>query len=336
MDMGLLAEVTRGNMVESRHIGRAIVVDSEGSIVWSASVPDSLIYPRSTIKAFLALELVASGAAQRLGLEDNALALACASHGGEESHTDLVRQMLARVGRDEGSLECGAHWPLYPPAARSWAGCGHRDPCAAQNTCSGKHAGLICLACDQKIDPSGYIAPDHVLQKRVTSVLEEVTQAAHLPEHCGIDGCSLPTYAIPLKNLAWGLARFATGHGLAGPLAEAAGKLRGAVAACPLMVAGHDRYDTQVMEHFGERVFVKMGAEGIMVAALPEEGLGLVVKAEDGAGRAAEVAMTALLARFGGKAVTSRQEDVMFLHHYANQPLVNWQGREVGLLRAAF
>lgn len=334
MDMGLLAEATRGGRVESRHYGRAVVVDTAGRLVWSCGDAESLLFPRSTVKAFLALELVASGAADRLKLGDDALALSCASHGGEEAHTRLAASMLARVGRDETALECGAHWPSYMPAAGQWMAQGHTAPCCLHNTCSGKHAGMVCLSCDQGIDPTGYVDPEHEIQKRVTASLEQVIGVPHRAENRGMDGCSLPTYAVPYRALAQGLARFGTGDGLSDAYAEAAARLRRAVAAHPYMVAGTGRYDTAIMERFGERAFVKMGAEGIMVAALPGEGLGIVVKAEDGGARAAELALTALLKRFGQKSLCHSGEDEAFLDRWSARKQLNWRGREVGTLRS--
>lgn len=331
----LLAEVTRGGRIESRHYGQAIVVDAAGEVVWSCGDVEQSFFTRSTVKAFLALELVASGAADRLGLGDDALALACASHGGEAVHTELASSMLKAVGKSENALECGAHWPSYGPAARLWAAKGHETPCCLHNTCSGKHAGLVCLACDQGIDPTGYSQPEHEVQKRVTAVLEQVTGAPHRAENRGIDGCSLPTYAIPYRAMAHGLARFGTGQGLSDGLAQAAKRLRRAVAAHPFMVAGTGRYDTEVMEQFGERAFVKMGAEGIMVASLPEEGLGIVVKAEDGASRAAEVALTALMQRFGKNSLQRSEKDHALLERWQHYDLINWNGRHVGSVRAA-
>lgn len=336
MNLGYLAEVTRGNFVESRHLGRAIIVDRYGKVVWAVGDGDSLIFPRSTIKPFLVLEFVKSGAVDRLNFSDDMIALACASHGGEAAHVALVAEMLKRVGLDGKSLECGAHWSSYAPAAYQWSAQGHQCPSELHNSCSGKHAALICLSCDQGVNPQDYTDPAHIMQRRVTEMLEHVTTAPHLEENLGIDGCSFPTYAIEIQKLAYGFARFATGEGLEALTAKAAERVRSAVAAHPFMIAGTNRFETILMEHFRERLFLKMGAEGIMVAALPYEGLGIVVKAEDGAARAAEAAMAGLLLRFGEKSLLRTQEDTLCLEQWAQQPLVNWNGHQVGMLQAAF
>lgn len=333
-DLGVLAEVTRGGRIESRHFGRAVVVDTSGKIVWSCGKAESFLFPRSTVKAFLALELVASGAADRLKLGEDALALACASHGGEAAHTQLASSMLSGVGRDETALECGAHWPSYMPAAAQWMAKGHMAPCCLHNTCSGKHAGMVCLSIDQGIDPTGYTRPEHAIQRRVTSVLEHVIGAPHREENRGIDGCSMPTYAVSYHMLAHSLARFGTGQGLSPIYAQAASRLRRAVAAHPFMVAGTERYDTALMKRFGERVFVKMGAEGIMVASLPQEGLGIVVKADDGGVRAAECALTALIKHFSRSSLCRSIEEEAFLNHWIHRKQINYCGLEVGTIRS--
>lgn len=332
--VGLLADVTRGQRVESQHFGRAVVVDSDGKVVWSCGDQDAVTYPRSTVKALLGLELVESGAAERLQLSAAELALTCASHGGEAEHAAIALKLLQRVGRDAGALECGTHWPTYEPAGRALVEAG-QQACPLHNNCSGKHAGLICLACDSGVAPEGYIAPDHAIQKRVTRVLEEVTGAAHREDERGTDGCSMPTYAIPLKALAQGFARFGSGVGLSSDRARAAQVLRQAVAAEPFMVAGTGRYDTALMKELGLGAFIKMGAEGVMVAALPDEGLGIAIKVNDGANRAAEVAMSALITRFGGAALLKTAAESGVLERTVHQPLRNWEGRDVGAIRAA-
>ncbi|MEJ5116737.1 asparaginase [Gluconobacter cerinus] len=331
---GLLAEVTRGKQVESRHLGRAVVVDADGSVVWSCGDVDAAVFPRSTVKSLLAIELVESGAADRLGLSDEALALACASHNGEEAHAKVAASMLAAVGRDVAALECGTHWPTYEPAARALAAA-HQSACPLHNNCSGKHAGLICLACDQGVDPVGYIDPAHEIQRRVTDVLASMTQTPHTDANRGTDGCSMPTYAVPLKALAHGFARFGSGVGLSSERAKATQRLRGAVAAHSFMVAGTGRYDTTVMNNFETRAFIKMGAEGVMIAALPEQGLGFAIKTDDGANRAAEVAMSALLHHFGGESLCRTAKDHAIFAETKTQTLRNWQGVTVGEIRAA-
>ncbi len=324
----VVVEVLRGDRVESAHRGAGAVVDADGRIAFAFGDVEKPVYPRSAVKALQALPLIESGAADRLGLAEEEIALACASHSGEDGHVALARAMLARAGRDESVLECGAHWPLGEAAARALARSGE-SPGSLHNNCSGKHAGFVCVACASGIEPRGYAACDHPVQRAVTAALADVTQARLDEETRAIDGCSIPTYAIPLRALAHGYARFATGHGLTRKRARAAARIRAAVAAHPAVVAGAGRFDTEFMTVAGPRVFAKAGAEGVHCAALPELGLGLAVKADDGGGRAAQAMIAALIRRFGGfdEALGAR------LAPFAAPRLVNWSGVEVGALR---
>ncbi len=326
MSNPVVDEVLRGERVESAHRGAGAVVDADGRIAFTFGDIDRPVYPRSAVKALQALPLIESGAADRLGLTDAEIALACASHSGEEMHVALVSAMLAKAGRDASALECGAHWPLGETAARALARSG-QTPAALHNNCSGKHAGFVCLACADGIDPKGYVSPEHPVQRAVTEALADVTCAGLGEENRAIDGCSIPAYAIPLRALAHGFARFATGRGLEPERARAAARIRAAVAAHPAIVAGRGRFDTEVMTLVGARAFTKTGAEGVFCAALPELGLGLAVKADDGARRAAEVMIAALLARFGGFGDA--------LDRFAAPKLFNWNGLAVGALRPA-
>jgi L-asparaginase II len=289
------------------------------------------------VKALQALPLVASGAADSLGLTDDELALACASHNGEELHAQTAAQMLAKAGLNVDALECGAHWPYLDTATRALAAQG-REPTALNNNCSGKHAGFLCLACALHGAPNlrqyvrGYIQPEHPVMREVTSALQASTgyDLANTPR--GTDGCSIPTYAIPLRHLAHAFARVGTGVGLSEGHARAAQRLRTAVAKAPFMVAGTGRFDTRVMERLGERVFCKVGAEGVFCAALPERGLGVAIKVDDGNNaRACEVVMAAVIEAL----VDLDDAQAAFMRTLSELKLSNWNGIEVGQLRAA-
>jgi L-asparaginase II len=201
--------------------------------------------------------------------------------------------MLAAAGRSEADLECGGHPPSNSAAAEALIRAGEHWGRIHDN-CSGKHSGFICLACGLGADPKGYVKPDHPAQREISAALAEVT-GARLGDPA-VDGCSIPAYAIPLDRLALGFAKMATGQGLAPSRAAAARRLIDAVTAEPFYVAGTGRFDTEVIAAFGERVFVKGGAEGVICAALPELGLGIAIKADDGAGRATEPLLSAVIA----------------------------------------
>jgi L-asparaginase II len=330
MDNPFLVEVTRGNLVESRHRGSVSVIDADGSTVLSLGDVERHVFPRSAVKALQALPLIESGIADKYGLTDEEIALACASHSGEPEHAAAAASMLAKAGRDASCLECGVHWPMGEAATRSLAAKGG-VPSALHNNCSGKHAGFICLACGMDEDPKGYVKAQHKVQQAVRASLEDVTEASHTEDESGIDGCSIPTYAIPLPALAFGFAKFGTGTGLSRGCQDAAKRIRQAVAKHPFMVAGTGRFDTKLMEILGERAFVKIGAEGVYCAAFPELGFGVALKADDGGARAAESMMAGLVLHFLSLADGERGA----VEALAQPVLKNWNGIEVGRYRVA-
>ena len=326
----LLVEVLRGSRVESRHRGAVAVCDADGREVFTLGDVSAPVFPRSAIKALQALPLVESGAADRFSLTEAEIALACASHSGEPVHARTALAMLAKCGRGAEVLECGVHWPLSNEAARALAARG-AGPTALHNNCSGKHAGFICLSCAMGVEPSGYVEAGHFVQRAVKATIEEMTKTKLDQRARAIDGCSIPTYATPIRALAHGFARFGAGHGLPPARAAAARRIREAVAAHPDLVAGAGRFDTLAAETFGLRAFVKTGAEGVYCAAFPESGLGVAIKCEDGAGRAAETAMAALIARF----VPMSEAEHAALASRLTPPIRNWNGATVGLICAS-
>ncbi len=325
----VLVEVLRGNVVESVHRGAAVVVDADGATVLSLGDVDRPVFPRSAVKAFQAMPLFETGAADRFNLTPAEIALAVASHSGEPEHAATAAGILAKTGHDADCLECGAHWPMGDAAARALAATG-AQPSTLHNNCSGKHAGFVCVACAMDVDPRGYVGADHPVQREVTAALESMTGTKLGPEVRGTDGCSIPTYAMPLRAVASGFARLGTGRGLGTERARAAVRIREAAAAHPFMVAGTQRFDTRLMTALGIRAFVKTGAEGVYCAALPEVGLGVAIKCDDGAARAAEVVMASVIRRF----LTLSETEQQAVDGLAAPVLKNWKGIEVGRLRA--
>lgn len=326
MDNPVLVEVLRGGLVESRHRGAVAVVDADGRRVLALGDIERPVFPRSAVKALQALPLVESGAAD--SLPDEELAVACASHSGEPGHVAAVQSLLARAGLDASALRCGAHAPLNRDAAVALFRADLK-PSAIHNNCSGKHAGFLCLACRLKADVRGYCEPNHPVQRAVKATIEDISGAPLSDDRRAVDGCSVPTWALPLSSLALAFARFGTGQGLLPQRAKAAARLRGACAAHPWHMAGTDRFCTEVMRLLGQRAFVKTGAEGVFCAALPDAGLGVALKCDDGTTRAAEVAVAALVARH---VAMSAVEGVRF-ERLIRPHLRNWNGIEVGALR---
>ena len=333
----ILVHALRGGIVESSHRGALAIVDADGAVHTQLGDITRPVFPRSAIKVLQALPLVASGAADRWQLSDEELALACASHGGEPRHVQTAAAMLAKAGVDADALECGAHWPSHDGSIKAMASAG-QQPTALHNNCSGKHAGFVCLGClmaegqDRRTFLRAYVSPDHPVMREVTAALQAATGYDLAGTAKGVDGCSIPTYAIPLQRLAHAFARVATGVGLSAGHQRAATRLRAAVAAAPYMVAGSGRFDTRLMERLGARVFCKVGAEGMHCAAIPELGLGVAIKLDDGnTSRACEVVMAAVLERL----LPLSDADATFVRGFSDVPMRNWNGIEVGQLRAA-
>lgn len=331
----VLVEVLRGTAVESRHAGALAIVDASGAVHTALGDVDRPVFPRSAVKLLQALPLVASGAAEAFNLTDAELSLACASHSGEPEHVATAAGVLAKLGLTADALECGTQWPSREPVLRGMVARGEVAT-PLHNNCSGKHSGFVCVAClmarNAGAEPAqfacGYVAAGHPVMREVSASLSATTgvDVEHAPR--GTDGCSIPTFALPLRSLALAFARCGTGQGLSGGHARAARRLRQAVAAAPFMVGGTDRFDTRVMQAYGERLFCKIGAEGVYCAALPELGLGIALKIDDGAARAAEAVMAGV-----AQALLKTEDDL--LRGYSHLQLRNWRGIDVGSLRPA-
>jgi L-asparaginase II len=284
--------VRRGELVESEHRVAYAVAAADGRVLHGAGDVDRPIFPRSAIKPLQAIPLLESGAAERFAVSERELALACASHSGEPEHVRLVQAWLARLGLDGSALECGAHPPLHGPSAECLVATGG-PPERVHNNCSGKHAGMITLARHLDVPVAGYIRADHPVQRMVADVLRAMAGLSELPA-AAVDGCGIPTFPVPLGQLAAAMARFGHPAELPAMRARACLRLQAAMRAHPHLVAGTDRACTEIMTVLPQ-VLVKAGAEGVYAACLPERRLGLVLKVADGAGRAAPVALLALL-----------------------------------------
>lgn len=323
----LIVEVTRGNLVESRHAGAFAIVDADGALVASAGEVDMKIYPRSAIKALQALPVVESGAADAVPFGSEGLAMACSSHNAERRHLDLVERCLSSMGFDSDALECGVQMPARA-SDRAEMNRSHAAPTRLHNNCSGKHMGFLGLARALNVAAKGYSEPDHPVQREVKAALEQLYGRPLIDEERGQDGCSIPTYAVPLRALAFGMARFGSGQGLGRDRAAAALRLRQACLDAPFYVAGTHRFCTDIMAAFKGRVFVKTGAEGVFCGYLPELGVGIALKCLDGATRASEAMMAALIEALLGSQLS--QQQAASLSAYARKKVLDRNANTVG------
>jgi L-asparaginase II len=317
----LCVEVTRGPAIESRHEIHAVLMDGQGEIKAAFGDPDRQTFPRSCIKPLQALALVESGAADAYNVSEAELALSCASHSGEEKHTTAVAAWLKRLGHDENILECGAHAPYVSSALPASILC---------NNCSGKHTGMVTLSLFLKVDPAGYTNATHPAQQKILKAVGEICGVEITPATCGIDGCSAPNPSLPLSGIARGFATFMSRKNLASARAEACRRLYKAMTQHPDLVGGTGRLDTVLMEAAQGKLLSKTGAEGVYACLAPEKDLALVLKAEDGAARAAQAALYALLKKFDMADETVLEA----IRPIAMPVLKNWRGTEVGVIRA--
>ncbi len=313
----------RGDILESLHHGHAVVARDTGETIETWGRAEALIYPRSSCKMIQALPLLETGVGR--DLTGAHLALACASHQGAALHVSRVGRWLADLGLGESDLRCGCQDPQDLPE-RDRLIRASESPCQLHNNCSGKHAGFLMLSQALKAD-ADYVRPDHPVQQAVRKTFEEITQMRS--PGCGIDGCAAPNVATELRALAQAAARFAGARESGDTRARAMLRLREAMIMHPELVAGETRACTDLMRAMAGTAAIKTGAEGVFVAILPKKRIGIALKIVDGAMRAADAAITALLIRHGGL-----DPDHPVVQTYLG-PIRNRQGAVVGMTRRA-
>lgn len=320
----ILIEVTRGALVESAHAGSVVVADAAGRHLLALGDVRRPVFPRSSVKALQCVPLIESGAADRFQFGDEEIALACASHSGSDRHAGIAARMLARAGLGEPALGCGAHPPMGDGAARALAQRGER-PSQLHNNCSGKHAGMLATAVHLGEPVGGYWAPDHPVQKRVRAVIAEMSGQPLGDDVMGIDGCAVPTWAMPLASLARLFAVLGTGDGVPAGRRATVARIMSACWREPDLVAGPGRADSVLMRALPGEIFLKTGAEGVYCGCFPKLGLGFALKIDDGTKRASAGAAMALIEHVLPRARGLIDRRVM----------KNWRGMEVGLNRSS-
>jgi L-asparaginase II len=287
-----LVEVRRGEIAESVHFGAIEVVDARGRRVAAAGALEQPVVLRSTAKPAQVLPLLDSGGAERYRFSEAEIAVMIGSHGGEPFHVAAVRSILAKIGLDESALQCGAHAPYHRPSALALRQ-SLQEPTALHNNCSGKHAGMLALAVHLAAPIDRYLDPDHPVQQRIRARIESLAGLASGTAPLLIDGCSAPTFAMPLPSLALLYARLALPAGCAG---DADPSVRRAVAAMrghPEMIAGTGRLCTALMRTDRSGLLAKIGAEGMYGLAWEQggTGYGLALKISDGEGQRARLSV---------------------------------------------
>jgi len=322
----VLVRVWRGDHIESQHRGTWVLVDPEGEVLAGSGQFEQPFFVRSSIKSVQAIPLLESGAAERFEITDLELALALSSHNAEAMHTDAVAGLLARLGLDVSDLRCGPQRPLDPKARAALAASG-QAPTALHNNCSGKHAGFLALARHLEVETGGYLEPKAEVQAQVRRALADMAGVGAGSIPSAIDGCSAPTYLLPLRALATLFARVTNPGGLASERRIACERMQAAVAANPYAIAGHYKRLCSALVRAGRgRLFPKLGAEGVYGVGIVGADCALAVKMDDGSLRGLHATVLHLLERFGHLDEGQLEE----LVEWRPGALSNWAGLSVG------
>lgn len=323
----VLVEVFRKNTIESRHRGAVAVVDGEGRTVLAIGDISRIIFPRSSIKLFQALPLIETGAADRFSLASRDIALACASHNGENGHVTRVRDWLAALDLEPDQLENGPSLPYSATAAREMLKAGE-EPTRAHHNCSGKHTGMLTVARHLGLEVAGYTGHRHGVQRAWMHAMSELVGLDVESLDWERDGCGAPAISMPLESLAHACARYAAPDRLGGTRAHAVRRILDSVSAHPWMIAGTGRCCTDVIRMTAGRVVVKTGAEAVYAGVLPGQGLGLALKIDDGSTRASAVALGELLCRLGAIS----DDEYRALHGHFRPDILNSNGDRTGCI----
>jgi L-asparaginase II len=332
--LALLAEVTRGEVVESTHRGVVVVADVDGKVVASAGDPERPAYFRSSAKPYQAIPLIESGAADAFGFTEREVALACSSHDSTPDHQRGVARMLEKAGLHDEDLRCGISLPVDPPEmARSVLGLVW--PSQVQCECSGEHAGMLAACKHLGYPLDTYVDRDHPLQRRILEIVAAAVRRDPDDVVLGTDGCSIPTFGATIREFALAYATFAVPErapaGAGRELAPAIDRLRSAMTAYPEMVCNEGVLDTDIMQFSNGRIVAKLGAEALLCLAVPERGLGIAIADESGSKRGLGPAAIAVLEQLG----LADAELISVLRERHSGAVTNFKGVPVGEIRPA-
>ena len=319
--------VTRADTIESRHLVHAAVIGPNDALIATAHDHSMVTMWRSCSKMFQVLPFLTSGGFDKLGWGSEELALACASHGGEPEHLVVAERMLSSMGLEEGDLACGPHEPLSARGVKMARESG-RQYSRLHNNCSGKHAAMLGRAYTAGWELQGYERADHQVQRSCLNEVSAWSGVAVDDMPIGVDGCGVVVMALPLDRMALAYSRWARAV-QAGE--ELPSRIAAAIRAHPHLIGGTDRFDTMILQETGGRVIAKVGAEGVHSLAIPESGIGIAIKVEDGALRAQHIAVIRALQLLGElpETLTPRMAE------WAHKPIRNTRNEIVGEVRLA-
>lgn len=326
-----LVETIRTNLIENTHLGSIAIVRSDGSVLHELGCTERLTYFHSSAKPIQGIAALETGIVEEFGLDLREIAVIVSSHSGESEHINVLKGLIGKIGVDENVMECGIAEPVNKEVLKVLYSEGLPISKLYCN-CSGKHLGMIAASKVRGFPIEDYHKPDHPVQKLVRRVIAEF--CAVNPENIaeGIDGCSVPVFAVPLKNMALAYANLCNLDFLGGRYKKSQNYVVSAMNMYPEMVAGKRRIDTELMKRFGSRMIVKIGAEGVFCAGIPGKALGIALKIEDGAARAVGPAIIEVLVQLR---IIERGE-AEGLMEFWYPPLLNNKGEVVGETRPVF
>ena len=329
----ILVKVTRGEIAESFHRGAVAVVDSEGNLTASIGNYQITAFLRSSAKPFQVIPLITSGAAKEFGFTAQEIALMCGSHNGESTHTELMADILQKIGLNEEYLKCGIHPPLDDDIRKTMRQKG--EPFTQlHNNCSAKHAAMLAGSVFRGYPLDDYQHPEHPWQREIIKTLAEIANVKPWDILLGIDGCGVPVHALPLYNAAWAGARLAFPEGLNERISFACAHIFQAMAMNPYMVAGKNRICTELIRAGKGDIAAKSGAEGFYLISYKKngKGYGIALKIDDGAERACNSVVIETLAQLE----ILKPEDISALNRYHKPQIVNHTGIQVGAILPDF
>ena len=275
----IVVRAWRGNVVEGVFRAHIAVVNTSGQLLYSVGDPSYITYWRSSSKPFQALPLIETGAADAYDFTEEEVAVTCASHNGEDFHTDAVGSILHKVGLSEEDLQCGAHEIDRSMHRRELAP--GQPPRRIHSNCSGKHSGMLTTSKKMGWPTDTYHVPEHPLQKLNRQNLAELSAYPSEDIQVGIDGCGVPVFSMPIRNMAHAFSRLAKPDALPDGRMQALTRLRDAMMAYPHMIAGTHRFESDLMREANGAVVCKGGAAALHCLGLPDQGIGIAIKIED-------------------------------------------------------
>ncbi len=327
----ILVEVIRGNLVESLHRGDICVVNSEGKVINYVGNAEKVTYFRSAAKPIILVSNIQKGIVEEFKFDLKEIAIMASSHSGGKEHIEVLQSIMDKTGITEKSLGCGIRRPFGALENKELFLSG-KEATQLHNNCSAKHMGILSACIYSNLDKNNYYIIEHSIQK---DILEDISMFSGVEKSkiiIGVDGCSIPVYAIPLKNIALSYCNLCDLNFSNGKYSKSQNYVVSSMTMYPEMVAGHDRIDTLLMKHFGDRLIGKMGSEGVFACGLLKERIGIAIKIEDGNIRAIDPVILELLVQLN--IISAKEMDELI--DFWKPKILNYKGEFVGEMKAVF